>query len=201
MSKVDWSLAPEGVTHYGVVSSGRICWYSVKSDCRYDYAYQNEGYHAEKWTPSGGAPGHQPLIARPQPKQWSGPQDGLPPVGLRVDYMGDHCTVVAHVNERWQKGAILQGDEDWFYGTEITIDPIKTPEQLAAEQRETAIREIMDIADVDCRITAARLVDAGFKREDKDYDGLVSLLKSLRNTYGHNASFPLNRYDELIVNL
>jgi len=42
---------------------------------------------------------------------------------------------------------------------------IKTPQEEAAELRETAIRELMDIAQVDCRVTAARLVDAGFKRD------------------------------------
>lgn len=46
-----------------------------------------------------------------------------------------------------------------------TFRAILTPEQRAADERETAIREIMDVADVDCRVTAARLVDAGFKRE------------------------------------
>ena len=187
MSKVDWSLAPEGATHYGVVSIGRICWYMVKSDCRYDFAYQNDGYHAEKWTPSDGTPGHQPLIARPQPKPWSGPQDGLPPVGSRVeivaeadeyapdwdryaDHIGKTVTIIAHQEAKHsQPIAVYSCGDDGQYEYHSLIAkcfrPIKTPDQLAAEQRETAIREIMDIADVDCRVTAARLVDAGFKRE------------------------------------
>ena len=153
MNKVDWSLAPDGATKYNLTNG-----YYSKGD-RPDLMIYMDG----EWTDSVLMQKNENFVYRPA--TWSGPQDGLPPVGLRVDYMGDHCTVVAHVNERGQKGAILQGDEDWFYGTEITIDPIKTPEQLAAEQRETAIREIMDIADVGCRVTAARLVDAGFKRE------------------------------------
>lgn len=168
MSKVDWSLAPEGATHYGEVSSNRICWYSVKSDCRYDYAYQNEGYHAEKWTPSGGAPGHPPLIPRPKPKPWSGPEDGLPPTGtvcehkrvhewqqievfaVKPNYNGSNTALFTYGNGCWGGCA-----EPSFFRA--------IPSQ--AQLRETAIRELMDIAGVDCRVTAARLVDAGFKRE------------------------------------
>ena len=181
MSKVDWSLAPEGATHYGEVSSNRICWYSVKSDCRYDYAYQNEGYHAEKWTPSGGAPGHQPLIARPQPKPWSGPEDGLPPVNTvcevvegtaywdshESEWLGSNVKVkAAFVNDLGQSIVAVErfdGRCSCFIIECLAVT--KTPEQIASDKRESAIRELMDIAQVDCRVTAARLVDAGFKRE------------------------------------
>ena len=118
-----------------------------------------------------------------QQSSWSGPQDGLPPVGERVDYMGEHCTVVAHVIERNEKGAILQGADDWFYGTEITIDPIRTAADIAAEQRETAIADMAKVlprASYECysfnddgsvkpyqrvRMILELLVDAGFKRE------------------------------------
>lgn len=159
MSKVDWSLAPKWADH--VVRGPLIGFEYWASDDRRiqfggDFDCRDDNQVKEGW---------DIVEEKPQSKPWSGPEDGLPPVGIKVDYMGDHCTVVAHVIERGQKGAILQGNEDWFYGTEATIDPIKTPEQLAAEQRETAIRELMDIAQVDCRVTAARLVDAGFKRE------------------------------------
>jgi len=164
MSKVDWSLAPLLATHAGEFNGEFTCWYWLCSDGIWRY---NKG-NMDLWERVTANKPIADLASRPaQVKQWSGPQDGLPPVGLRVDYMGEHCTVVAHVIERNEKGAILQGADDWFYGTEITIDPIRTAADIAAEQRETAIREIMDIADVDCRVTAARLVDAGFKLPSK----------------------------------
>jgi hypothetical protein len=114
-------------------------------------------------------------------KQWSGPQDGLPPVGLRVEVLWSsikeeyvQALILAHDEDRavfrfvtgGRKGE-YQADESKFSSNKMlpNFRPLKTAEQLAAEQRETAIREIMDIADVDCRVTAARLVDAGFKRE------------------------------------
>lgn len=147
-------------THCHVDTS---CFYKKVND-QWHLVYEN-GDHSRSDSLYNGEINELDLVTRQQPKPWSGPEDGLPPVGERVDYMGDHCTVVAHVMEQNEKGAILQGADNWFYGTEITIDPIRTAADIAADARETAIRELMDIAQVDCRVTAARLVDAGFKRE------------------------------------
>ena len=100
-------------------------------------------------------------------KQWSGPQDGLPPVGTVCECTvkaNDHwvpCEIVAH-HGRFAIGYVDENTVMLSAGIRFRYpEAIK---KLAAEQRETAIREIMDIADVDCRVTAARLVDAGFKR-------------------------------------
>ena len=106
-------------------------------------------------------------------KKWSGPQDGLPPVGtvceVRINFTPwQKVEVIAHFKNKAMVAAFIPvGDVDKRVNQAIAecFRPIKTPDQIAAEQRETAIREIMDIADVDCRVTAARLVDAGFKRE------------------------------------
>lgn len=174
MIKVDWSLAPEGATHYGYVSEKRICWYIVRDEDRYDYAYQNEGRNAEKWSTSCGSPGHSPLIERPtQPKPWSGPEDGLPPIGIECDFSNNRVKIIAHIDQpeclddEYKKLAVGQQRDRGpiVFGPARNFSLAKTQEQIAADKRETAIREIMDVADVDCRVTAARLVDAGFKRE------------------------------------
>lgn len=177
--------APEWATHCGIVSSNRICWYFLESDSRYEYAYQNEGREPQRPSTGFGKPSHQPLIERPKPKPWSGPGDGLPPVGMRFtfkglkhrnhDYLyalkdwcaGDVVSVVAHVSLQGELSALYWNEHKMTSSTVRSdlLEPVKTPEQLAADKRETAISEIMDVADVDCRVTAARLVDAGFKRE------------------------------------
>jgi len=172
MSKVDWSLAPEGTTHKDVGLHG--LWY------RFDFENNLVCYWNHRaWQMSGtpkeyddGSMNH--LESRPKQKpSWSGPQDGLPPVGTVCEIHYENrdwveCEIVAHkhFSDMGRPHAIawINGDTlDQSQG--LRFRAIKTPEQLAAEQRETAIREIMDIADVDCRVTAARLVDAGFKRE------------------------------------
>ena len=160
MSNLNW---PEGATHYLQAGEEHTRFRDLSGD-QWKYFNSYTGEWTQHRFSSEDLLRRHDLIPRPKPKQWSGPEDGLPPVGERVDYMGEHCTVVAHVMERNEKGAILQGADDWFYGTEITIDPIRTAADIAAEKRETAIRELMDIAQVDCRVTAAKLVDAGFKR-------------------------------------
>lgn len=109
-----------------------------------------------------------------KPKPWSGPEDGLPPVGSRVivhectnyhakRFNGQLVRIVAHDEGKY---AVFAADNFEYHA--LVAEKFKLPPtaaDIAAELRETAIRELMDIAQVDCRVTAARLVDAGFKRE------------------------------------
>ena len=106
-----------------------------------------------------------------QPQAWSGPEDGLPPVGTVCEInhprLGwKQCEIVAHKDMGEGKPHAIawidSNNVDQSQGIRFRV--LKTPEQLAADQRESAIRDVMDIAQVDCRVTAARLVDAGFKR-------------------------------------
>lgn len=113
------------------------------------------------------------IVRRPQPKPWSGPEDGLPPVGSRVivhecthyhakRFNGQLVRIVAHDEGKY---AVFAADNFEYHA--LVAEKFKLPPtaaDIAAELRETAIRELMDIAQVDCRVTAARLVDAGFKR-------------------------------------
>ena len=83
---------------------------------------------------------------------------GLPPLNTWRD--GDTVSVVAHVK--------MQGAINPLYWNERDMSSCTVREDLLEaipDARETAIRDVMDIAQVDCRVTAARLVDAGFKRE------------------------------------
>lgn len=128
------------------------------------------------------------LVTKPT-KPWSGPEDGLPQsswcsAGKMVQVMSlpthHHEDVSIYLSKPSKIVASYTDDEgDTFLMLRIDCDfgtgyecfaahrvlPAKTENQLAVETRETAIRELMDIAQVDCRVTAARLVDAGFKRE------------------------------------
>ena len=163
MSKVDWSLAPDGATHY--FDGDRLYaahWLKTGFYCV--TGFENDGWRED----------HQPLPLsrceeRPkQPQAWSGPEDGLPPVGTVceqqtwVNRIWRKVEVVAHFNKfavcAWEESP---GD------SQVELAPPYDLRRLndAIDQRETAIRELMDIAQVDCRVTAARLVDAGFKRE------------------------------------
>ena len=167
MSKVDWSLAPKWA-EYVVVGplSGFNYWANDNRRIQFcgDFDCCDDNHVKEGWGV---------VEEKPQPKKWSGQQDGLPPVNTecelrcktggwgiaKVKYMSDTMCVWL-----WKNGNSDQ--REWAESPwKMDFRPIRTAAEIAAEQRETAIREIMDIADVDCRVTAARLVDAGFKRE------------------------------------
>lgn len=185
MSKVDWSLAPDDATHFG---SGEDCGYWVKIDKGTQYFINISSWDSGHWKESPEPDDVSLLVERPR-KQWSGPQDGLPPVGLEIEIKIDFTkappyTIITitelgvdvqkHV-PKFQKATVLYASSKYLVtdacGVEcltpmscVELRAILSPEQKLKEKRETAIREIMDIADVDCRVTAARLVDAGFKR-------------------------------------
>lgn len=112
------------------------------------------------------------IVYRKSNKPWSGPEDGLPPVGLEceVDHGNgkhwDKVTILAHHGEKAIYLDPIRGIH-YIWGLAKDFRTVRTPDQIASDARETAIRELMDIAQVDCRVTAARLVDAGFKREVK----------------------------------
>lgn len=169
MSKVDWSLAPEGATHKDPDEDG--LWY------KFDYVNNAVHYWSDQfngsWRPSGIPDDYYDgsidgMEIRQPPKPWSGPEDGLPPVGIECEVEnpledGQWCKVKILA---WDaECAVFQAGADYPYvydGQELEgFRPLRTPEQL----RETAIREFMDVVGIDCRVTASKAVDAGFKWE------------------------------------
>lgn len=184
MSKVDWSLAPEGATHYRP-DAKNVFWYKERGG---DFMYFEDS--SGQWCYSSASDRVvRSFIERQSVKPWSGPEDGLPPsslcsVGKMVQVMSlptHHHEDVSIYLSRPSKivASYTDDDGDTFLLLQISVEgcgtgyecfaahrvlPAKTEKQIAADKRETAIRELMDIAQVDCRVTAARLVDAGFKR-------------------------------------
>ena len=104
-------------------------------------------------------------------REWSGPEDGLPPINtlcemhIDVDDIWIVGRVIAHAQLDDGHVAVAHNESEVFHGIAEDFRPIKTPEQIAQESRNNAIREIMDAAGIDCLVTATKLVDAGFKRE------------------------------------
>jgi len=178
MSKVDWSLAPEGATHYSNGNSSRSTypawWRPSGATNKYECWAIGTSLGCETWQKG---PFNLPDAA--VKREWSGPQDGLPTAGTVCEYsLGDsNCWYVCEIKYvlRNKDGVVaechlkpsIEQYLNTYQGTECLAKfrAIKTPDQLAAEQRETAIREFMDIVGIYCRVTASKAVDAGFKRE------------------------------------
>lgn len=103
---------------------------------------------------------------KPVKPAWNGPEDGLPPVGLTVEVFDDrepHFSYAMHIGQRVRIVAhdvLGEGDDE---GTPVAVyafnhpkgegyhalvagkfRPIRTAEQLAAEERERGIKELLD---------------------------------------------------------
>jgi hypothetical protein len=144
MKEVDWSKAPEGATHYN-------------TECGYPWlketpiSYFVDGYWIEYVGTSyrRGMTHLKNAVKRPQ--GWDGV--GLPPVGAECEYHLD--------KDEWISGEVFghrlcsNGDvevfvnlkNNWDYSSALgRFRPIKTPEQIAAEDRNLAIKEMCEVA-------------------------------------------------------
>lgn len=169
---IDWDKAPTDATDYFPGNYQYAAYWAKKG------FYCVEGLEKEGWREDHSPLSTSKFYARPaqQPKPWSGPEDGLPPVGtvceLRTKRGGWGEAEIKYQGRRgicvwlWVRRDGNSEQVEWAESPDkLEFRATRTPAQIASEKRETAIRELMDIAQVDCRVTAARLVDAGFKRE------------------------------------
>lgn len=218
MSKVDWSLAPNWATHALVKlhnpGIGGVHW-SYFIDGEHRISPDGLWFHPDGYRVSEERPRNV------KPKPWSGPEDGLPPVGSEVE-LGCDCIMARFDDFKlFEKGTrVLVGGHANFGGVDVAVihrehdsrgytatlceylEPICTPQQRAAEKRESAIRDVMDIAQVDCRVTAARLVDAGFargnKKEEQGRDAVIDAMKSTFDSVSDQLVPTSNKYLETL---
>ena len=135
MSKIDWSKAPEGAQYY--------C-YTNRLFYKFDAAGRGVcTYDGKLWFESGDRDDYESGELTPKPTEpaWNG--EGLPPVGTE-------CEVRLPNKTGWRKVTIKLYDEglcvfrdeysisvEMFHHMEFR--PIRTPEQIAAEDREKAV--------------------------------------------------------------
>jgi len=167
MKEIDWSKAPEGATHYALDQNGRPVFYKDIGDEGYFFWWPA----LDEWRKNHGKPGYEPMIS----KQWSGA--GLPPAGVTCEYQindkWNAITVVAHVNEYGKKLAVFQfaDGETWSSGGCVErFRPIRTPEQIAEEERDREVDEMIAlIGDVGDNPSwpdiAAALHEAGYRKQ------------------------------------
>lgn len=175
MKEVDWCKAPEGATHYNAA-----CPHPWLKDVPVSFYY---GGWIEYSSNKCAMEDLKNAVKRPQ--EWDG--EGLPPVGTicmlnegrdmnayYAHHAGKKLKIVAHTTS--SKGDILAvymvigGDE--FHGLcdNLNFAPIKTPEQLAAEERLHAIDEMVDLAQrsdsIFTDVMMSALYDAGYRKTE-----------------------------------
>lgn len=166
MSEIDWSKAPEGAQYYCV-------------DNRLFYKFDGAGRgmctnQRGPWFPCGDINDYEDgeLIPRPSTPAWNG--EGLPPVGTHIEWFSPIYG--------WLGGRVVGHDgsvtvvvhNDGYTGCHPhEVRPIRTPEQIAAEEREKAVQKMLAAAgvtgsafadDPEAAVWAAALYDAGYRK-------------------------------------
>lgn len=176
---IDWSKAPEGATHYYKNSpqpwrdlSGCIWkyfshgeWLTASSACKSEWLLRELG---------------TVLLARPSPQTWTG--EGLPPVGLEVEIgHGDdwtRCKIIAHALKEGVPMAVFTYAQSFSGETDVNwcvaqgFRPLRTPEQIAADERKSAkkaIQEVIernfDISGITASGISGAIADAGYRKQ------------------------------------
>ncbi|EMO9523412.1 hypothetical protein RJ634_005990 [Pseudomonas aeruginosa] len=183
---IDWSKAPDGATHAGIIPSRNtsVKWYRDIDPVRGRYEYFS--LMDESWHISGGSPLAQELIPRPAESApaaltWDG--QGLPPVGAEVE-ANFPVTDTTGTHYHWRRVIVAVAGipgaerECLVYDAENTkpawvdeLRHIRTPEQIAAEERRNSILHLANLL-IDSRghcneySQAKAIFDAGYRRQE-----------------------------------
>ncbi|HBO9336842.1 TPA: hypothetical protein L5D98_000381 [Pseudomonas aeruginosa] len=168
---IDWNTAPEGATHWEPRGSLYLEGWMRKVGNKWSYWAEGR----KVWV--SGTPGcnvsaerEATFEARPQ-EAWDG--QGLPPTGLLVEWKSglDHewrrVTVLAYANgDAWLQP---EDGDSFIVGNPENFRRIRTPEQIAAEEREKAVGDMaMSIQGVPYQYpTLYALFDAGYRRQEE----------------------------------
>lgn len=179
MKEIDWSKAPEGATHW-----------TPESDVVCPFLREDNGvwfwWSDSSWVPFYGTSWNSQLLGivkRPSLSPWNG--TGLPPVGTV-------CIVKPH-NTQWGFSSVAghertvlayHGEFVWLGQGNMALEttridkvdflPLRTPEQIAAEEREKAVEHMVKciaenttgVGMSDAMICAKALYDAGYRRQE-----------------------------------
>lgn len=184
MQGIDWSKAPEGATHWEPEGECPASWMR-KIDTGFEIGWEYWGRVSNKWVSHAVSSARfATFIPRPDTAQpWTG--EGLPPVGRKVilddsehgvfrDYqemIGVEVAVLASFKSTTGVGMIVCALPDGLCGCfrAEMARPIRTPEQIAADEREAACEAMLEIAkssrpDPDVYEAIGALYDAGYRK-------------------------------------
>lgn len=173
MSKIDWSKAPEWADGHGVIAHHGITRVWINMD-----QYAVVGAEDRVYPYGGGTSETRQNFTRgqvqyitPRPARWDG--DGLPQVGGK-------CELRIGTQNSWRETTIKfigdeilvaqVGDRELCWRLEYcTFRPIRTPEQIAAAEREQAVAEMWSTYWQPSVSTAMEglglLYDAGYRKQ------------------------------------
>ncbi|MGU1462902.1 hypothetical protein ACSEVU_26020 [Pseudomonas aeruginosa] len=173
---IDWSKAPKGTTHYHIAEDINP-WRKIEGTVAYEH-YRGKWLRVNSFN-EGCMPGY--YVPIPQ-ETWNG--QGLPPVGTVCEHYGTaddlawlEVEVIGHGNVDGRNVAFFRygtGSPRFTvsYSTANNFRPIRTPEQIAAEERRNSILHLANIL-IDSRgqcneySQAEAIFDAGYRRQEE----------------------------------
>ncbi|HBN8235681.1 TPA: hypothetical protein L3677_006542 [Pseudomonas aeruginosa] len=174
---IDWSKAPEGANKAGFTGPDNyLQFYRIPGRFGdYDYWSEKRGWCGNNFPTCA-----DHLFERPAKVEWDG--QGLPPVGT-VCIVEPHNTMWGFSSTSGYERKILAyyGEYVWLGHAETPLEttridkvdfrPIRTPEQIAAEERAKAIEEMLSY-EIGLALTTRRkfcevLFDAGYRRQEE----------------------------------
>lgn len=167
-----WAKAPADATHFGPENDERFhAWYKQLNGKWMCFLVYGSG----KWVEAHDCELKAPMIARPElPPTWNG--TGLPPVGTvcegrsRKEKLGEAWGEVIVLAHRLGQAVVSFTDcERLQWCGEDDLRPIRTHEQIEADERKLAIVEMQRTvsgAPLSMRKICESLYDAGYRKID-----------------------------------
>jgi len=171
--QIDWGNAPEWATKHGLIGMGRQPIWFNKSE--YTYVNGQQGGRVFLFDgPGYPIAGVVDATERPTTTSWSG--EGLPPVGVvcEVEYddgrqIWHEAEVIYHKKDGPRiAAAMLIGDGRDKLVWVSQFRPIRTPEQIAADERERFAQELVAAmgkgGGPNALYQARRMYDLGYRK-------------------------------------
>ncbi|HBO4166780.1 TPA: hypothetical protein L4T92_001374 [Pseudomonas aeruginosa] len=162
---IDWSTAREGATHWEPRSDKyREAWMKSAADKWFFW-----GSRRKAWIEESGISAEREATFEPRPQEpWNG--QGLPPVGTVCEYRHMIWPEYRSCEIRYisEESLVAYDDaQEQFYRTcDMLFRPVRTLEQIAAEEREKAIEEMCFAEETLTVKQAKALFDAGYRRQE-----------------------------------
>ena len=162
MNEIDWSKAPEGADKYNTYNK------RFYKGAQPDLQVFTHG----RWKQSVFVKSDERFVCRPTTPSWSG--EGMPPVGVvcevnfagtwvefELRYYGESYVIFKTIYE-------MQRTRIDFDTCGVKFRPIRTPEQIAADERESAVNAMVNACpypgSTSTRLDCASLYDAGYRK-------------------------------------
>ncbi|MCO2577538.1 hypothetical protein FA322_08730 [Pseudomonas aeruginosa] len=162
---IDWTKAPEGATHWEPTGPEfHEGWMKEEGE---KWLWWSEG--TKEWVETFSVPAKRKATfeARPQ-ETWDG--QGLPPVGTVCEYRHMIWPEYRSCEIRYisEESLVAYDDaQEQFYRTcDMLFRPVRSPEQIAAEERAKAIEEMCFAEETLTVKQAKALYDAGYRRQE-----------------------------------